>query len=451
MSAVALTPAQHARAVLVLGLPLIGSHLAQFAVGVTDTIMLGWYDVEDLAAVTLGGSFFFVFLIFGSGFAWAVMPVVAAAAASGEGREVRRVTRMALWLSMLFACAAMPFFLFSDAVLRAIGQTDDLSDRAASYLRIFGWSLFPALVVMVLKSYLAALGRTQVVLWVTVGAAVLNGVLNWVLIFGNLGAPELGLRGAAIASVCLHLFSMVALAAYAATVTREHQLFVRLWRADWPAFRRIYALGWPIGITALAEVGLFAASAVLIGWIGTIELAAHGIALQLASATFMIHMGLSNAATIRAGHAFGRDNRPELRAGAAVAILLSGLWVAVTVALFLAVPQALIGLFLDPADPNRAAVIAAGVTLVALAALFQTADAAQVMALGLLRGVQDTKRPMVYAAVSYWAVGMPCSYLLGFPLGFGAPGVWMGLVVGLTVAAILLMHRFWTGAGRVPI
>jgi MATE family multidrug resistance protein len=451
MSAATLTPAQHARAVLVLGLPLIGSHLAQFAVGVTDSIMLGWYAVEDLAAATLGGSFFFVFLIFGSGFAWAVMPVVAAAAASGDTREVRRVTRMALWLSMLFACAALPFFIFSEQVLRAIGQTDDLAQRASSYLRIFGWSLFPALVVMVLKSYLAALGRTQVVLWVTVGAAVLNGVLNWVLIFGNLGAPELGIRGAAIASVCLHVFSMVALATYAATVTREHQLFVRLWRPDWPAFRRIFALGWPIGVTSLAEVGLFAASAVMIGWIGAIELAAHGIALQLASATFMLHLGLSNAATIRAGHAHGRGDRGDLRGGAAAAIGLSALGVAGTVILFLTVPEALIGLFLDPADPNRAAVIAAGITLVALAALFQTADAAQVMALGLLRGVQDTRRPMVYAAVSYWAVGMPCSYVLGFPLGFGAPGVWVGLVVGLTVAAVLLMHRFWTGAGRVPI
>jgi MATE family multidrug resistance protein len=287
-----------------------------------------------------------------------------------------------------------------------------------------------------------------VVLWVTVGAAILNGVLNWVLIFGNLGAPELGLRGAAIASVCLHLFSMLALGAYAALVTREHQLFVRFWRADWPAFGRIFALGWPIGITALAEVGLFAASAVLIGWIGTIDLAAHGIALQLASATFMIHLGLSNAATIRAGQAYGVKDRASLRVGAAVVIALSALGVAATVALFLAVPEFLIGLFLDPADPNRIAVIAAGVTLLALAALFQTADAAQVMALGLLRGVQDTRRPMVYAAVSYWAVGMPCSYLLGFPLGFGAPGVWMGLVIGLTVAAVLLMHRFWTGAGR---
>jgi MATE family multidrug resistance protein len=244
---------------------------------------------------------------------------------------------------------------------------------------------------------------------------------------------------------------MVALAVYAAVVTREHQLFVRLWRADWPAFRRIFTLGWPIGTTSLAEVGLFAGSAVLIGWIGTVELAAHGIALQLASATFMIHMGLSNAATIRAGHAFGQGDRPALRVGAAVVVVLSALWVAVTVVLFLTFPEALIGLFLDPADPNRAAVIAAGVTLVALAALFQTADAAQVMALGLLRGVQDTKRPMVYAAVSYWAVGMPCSYVLGFPLGYGAPGVWTGLVVGLTVAAVLLMHRFWTGAGRVPI
>ena len=185
----ALTNRQHARAILVLGLPLVGSHLAQFAVQMTDTVMLGWYDVDALAAQVLGGTFFFVTFIMGSGFALAVMPVVAAAAASGETAQVRRVTRMALWLSLIFGVLAMPIFIFAEALLLAIGQDPQIAALAGTYLAIAGWGLIPALLVMVLRSYLAGLERTQIVLWIIVVAAVLNGVLNYALIFGNWGAP----------------------------------------------------------------------------------------------------------------------------------------------------------------------------------------------------------------------------------------------------------------------
>ena len=211
-----LTTRQHASAVLALGLPLIGSHLAQFAINVTDAIMLGWYSVESLAAVVLGGSFFFTTFFVGSGFAWAVMPMVASAAASGQDAQVRRVTRMAMWLSLAFGLAVMPMFLFSEPLLLAIGQDPAISALAADYLKVFGWGILPALQVMVLKSYLSGLERTKVLLFITVAGAVLNAVLNYALIFGNWGAPEMGIRGAAIASVILNLVSLAALAAYAA-------------------------------------------------------------------------------------------------------------------------------------------------------------------------------------------------------------------------------------------
>jgi MATE family multidrug resistance protein len=439
-----------ARALLALGLPIVGSHLAQVALHVTDTVMLGWYSVEALAAVVLGATAFFTLFVLGAGFALAVMPMVAAAAARGEPREVRRTTRMGLWLSVLFAAAAMPVFWFSGLLLAALGQDPAVAALAGAYLRVAGWGMFPALLVMVLKSHLAALERTQVVLWATVAGVVLNAALNWMLIFGRWGAPELGVIGAAIASVATQALTLVILAVYAALfpALRPHALFVRLWRPDGAAFAAVFRLGWPIGLTGLAETGLFAASAVMMGWVGTRELAAHGIALELASITFMVHLGLSNAATVRAGQAHGLGDLAQLRLVGRSAIALSAAFAALTMALFLALPEPLIGLFLAADEPARPEIVAIGATLLALAALFQLADAGQVIALGLLRGVQDTRLPMLLAAVSYWLVGIPCSWGLGFGLGLGAVGIWLGLVVGLVLAGGLLMARFWGGPAR---
>jgi MATE family multidrug resistance protein len=270
-----------------------------------------------------------------------------------------------------------------------------------------------------------------------------NGIAAYILIFGHFGAPEMGIRGAAIAALATYFASFIVLAVYAAWALPEHELFVRFWRPDWPVFVRVFRLGWPISLTSLSEVGLFTASAFMMGLLGTVELAAHGIALQIAAATFLVHVGLSSAATIRIGAAWGRGDEPELRRAAVAATWLSAGFVLVTILLFVTFPGELVGLFLDPTDPAAPAVLALGAFLLGLAALFQAADAGQVMALGYLRGVQDTRVPMVLAAISYWLVGMPVSWILAFPLGFGAAGVWIGLVIGLTVAGILLMARFW--------
>ena len=439
---------QHARAILVLGLPLIGSHIAQFAISLTDAIMLGWYDVQALAAQVLGGMVFFVLFLMGSGFAWAVMPMVAESEAAGNTTQVRRFTRMAMWISLLFGALVMPFMIFSETLLQMLGQPPQIAALASDYLVIAGWGIFPALLVMVLKSYLAALERTRVVLWVTLGAVAVNAAVNYALIFGHWGAPELGIRGAAIASLAVQAVSVVLLAIYAAWATSEHQLFIRFWRPDWEAFGQVFRLGWPIGITSLAEVGLFAASSTMMGWLGTLPLAAHGIALQIASLTFMVHLGLSNVATVRAGRALGRGDAADLKRGGQVVVAISLCMAALTVVTFLSIPETLLALFLSPDEPNRAAVIALGVPLLAAAALFQLADAAQVMALGLLRGVKDTQVPMIIAAVSYWVVGMPVSYVFGFVLGWQGPGVWLGLAVGLACAGVFMTGRFWLYAVR---
>lgn len=436
----------HLRAILGLGLPLIGGNLAQFAITLTDAMMLGWYDIEALAGQVLGGMVFFVLFLFGSGLALAVMPLVAEAEAAEDATRVRRVTRMGLWASAGFALASLPVFLFSRPLLLMLGQVPQVAELAAQYLHIAGYAIITALLGMVLKSYLSALERTAIVLWATVAAALVNALANYVLIFGHFGAPELGVRGAALASVAAQTALFAVLLGYVLWRVPQHRLFVRLWRADWAELGLVVRLGLPIGLTLLAEVTLFAASSVMMGWLGAVPLAAHGIALQLSSATFMIHLGLSSAATVRAGRAVGRRDGEGLRRGGLVIMAVSLAVSLLAVALFLAVPGPLVALFLDPSDPLRGEVLAIGIVLMAAAALFQLMDAAQVIALGLLRGVQDTRVPMIMAAISYWAIGLPASYGLGFMAGLGGVGVWLGLAVGLAAASVLLMWRFWRQA-----
>jgi MATE family multidrug resistance protein len=440
----ALTYRDHLRGVLLLGLPLVGSHIAQFALQVVDTVMVGWYSAESLAAAVLGTSVIFLIFLLGAGFAGAVMPMVAGAAAAGDDAEVRRVTRMALWLSLGFSALILPGMWFSGPILRALGQDAALSALAQDYLRIAGFGMAPALAVMVLKSFLAALGRAQVALWVTVAAVGLNAALNWALIFGNWGAPEMGLRGAAVASVLVQGATLLALAGYALfhPALRRYTLFVRFWRPDRAALAAVFRLGWPIGLTGLAEGGLFAATALMMGWIGTVELAAHGVAVEISGLTFMIHQGLSNAATVRAGRAHALGDAEGLGRGALVAVAVSFLIVLAVIAVFLTLPHLLIGAFLSADDPLRPEIIAAGTALLAVAALFQLADAGQVMGLGLLRGLQDTRRPLLIAVVGYWLIGAPASYVLGFWAGLGGVGIWLGLVIGLSVVAAALGWRF---------
>ncbi|MEM9343997.1 MAG: MATE family efflux transporter [Pseudomonadota bacterium] len=436
----------HARALLTLGLPLVGSHLAQFAITMTDTLMIGWYSVTDLAALTIAGSIYFTLFLVGAGFAFAVMPVVATAVEQRDSRQVRRVTRMGMWLSILYGIVIIPFLVFSEGIFLAFAQEPEVAERAGLYLKIAGIGLIPNLLIMVLKSYFSALEKTQAVLFVTLAMAALNAAVNYLLIFGHFGAPELGIAGAAIASILIQMAGLAWLVAYAQRATPEFDLFRNPHRPDWDAFHQVFSLGWPIGLTSLAEVGLFTASSIMMGWIGVLELAAHGIALQIASATFMVHIGLSQAVTVRAGQALGRSDVGALRLGAGVGLSLSMAFVVLTVAAFLLVPGFLIELFLAPDEPDLEEIVRIGVLFLALAALFQVVDAAQVMALGMLRGVQDTRVPMIMAALSYWGLGIPSSYVLAFVLGWGGVGLWLGLVIGLALAAVLLSHRFWLGA-----
>ena len=433
----------HTGRLLKLGLPLVGANVAGFSIHMTDTIMLGWYSVTSLAAATVAAGLWFITFIVGAGFGRAVTPMVAEAIETGDETRARRVTRMALWLSAFYAALLIVPFMYGERVLLAMGQEPAVAEQGGLYLRIAVLGMFPAMGAQVMRSYLGALELTAVQLWITLVALAANALVNYALIFGNLGAPELGIEGAAIASVVIQILQMVALMVYTQWKKPEADLFRRIWKSDNEAMVQVFRLGMPIGLTSFAEGALFVGSSVMMGWIGEIELAAHGIAMQLTAFMFMFHVGMSEAATIRASRHFGARDEPELRRGAIAAYGVSLSFGLIVIVLYLAIPAFFVGLFIDPSDPARDAVLALGVVLVMLSALFQFVDAAQIVALSVLRGVQDTRAPMWLAIVSYWVIGIPSSYVMAFVLGWGPIGLWLGLTVGLGVAGALLSQRFW--------
>ncbi len=442
---------RHVWRTLVLGLPLVGSLLAQILIGLTDTLMLGRYSVEALAAGALATTVFHAVFILAAGFAIAAMGAAADAVGRGDERTVRRTARMGLWLSLGAGLAAMPVLWLSEPILLAAGQVPRTAADTADYMRIAMFALVPALLTATLRSHLSALERTRVVLWATIAAVVLNFGLNWLLIFGNAGAPELGIRGAAWASVMSHSATAIVLALYAARGPgmARWELFRNLWRMDREILVRLFHLGWPVGLTLVSESAMFTGTALMMGAIGSGPLAAHGIVMQVAAATFMVHLGVSQAATVRVGRFAGEENTIELQRAAWAALALSGVAVMLSILAYLGAGRWIVAAFLDMNDADAPAILSLGVALMGVAALFQLVDAAQVMALGFLRGVQDTHWPMVLAAISYWGVGIPACLLLGFTFGMGPVGIWLGLVIGLTVASALLMARFYRLASVV--
>lgn len=435
----------HIKASIRLGLPLIGAQLAQMLITVVDTIMLGWLGVKELAAGTLAGQIFFIFLIFGLGIGAAIIPLVAGALGREEPREVRRSARMGLWMLLGVSTFFMIPLWFTEEILVLLGQKPELAALAGKYMAIAQWSLIPAFLLIGLRSFLTGLEQAQIVMWFTILTAILNAILNYALIFGNLGAPRLEMEGAAIATLIANCFAVAitAIFVWRSTHTKSFEVFTRLWRPDWQAFNQIGRLGFPISLTILAEAGLFSAVTVMIGWLGTVQLAAHGVALQIASITFMIPLGLSQVASVRVGKAVGRNDAAAIgRAGNAVFLLALAISFLSAIVLIL-VPKPLIQFFLDANNPNAPDVLAFAVGLLFMAAVFQLVDGIQVVAAGALRGLSDTKIPLLIAIISYWPIGLSTGYFLGIYLGYGGMGIWAGLVAGLTCSAVLLVHRFW--------
>ena len=429
------------RSLVLLSLPLIGGHIAQILIGVGDTLIVGRYSSEALAALVLGTTIFFVIFIFGAGFSFAAMALISTANTEDDTTKIRRITRMALWLSLAFGLVVSPFFVFSEWLLLLLGQEANLAVLASRYLIFAGIAIFPALGSSVLRCYLAGMEHVKVTFYISIIAVLLNLLVNSLLVFGLLGLPELGIIGAGVATVFVNLFMFISFLFYAKIKLPNHNLLVRFWKPDRGVIGLVLKMGSAIGITSLAEAGLFSASSIMMGWVGQLELAAHGIALQLASITFMLHLGLSDAATIKVSAALGKIDKPQIINECWAALVISLGLSTLAILIFLGLPKFLISAFLNSQDLNANFIVDLGISLLALAALFQLVDGGQALAIHLLRGLHDTTIPMYLAVISYWVIGLPSGYILSFHYNFGAHGIWLGLVIGLGFACLFLFLR----------
>jgi MATE family multidrug resistance protein len=427
-----------------LAWPLIVAQLAQNLLFTTDVVLMGWLGPKYLAAGTLAGAFLMPFQLTGIGIVGAVAPLVAQARGRGDTKAVRRIVRQGFWVAIAVATLLVPIVLNIRPIYLALGQDPEVTALAESYMFAGFWMLYPALGIMVLRSFLSAFATTRVILLVTVIGVFINGFLTYAMIFGHFGFPRLELRGAAIATGLVNVFMFLALLAYVMNhrKLKRFHILARFLKPDWGRFREILKVGLPIGLTVAAEVGLFSVAAILMGRLGTNETAAHAVALQLASTAFMVPLGLGMAATVRVGLAYGRGDTEGVRLAGWTAIVMGTGFMALTAALFLAVPHALVTIFLDKSDPANATALMLAATYLGIAGIFQLVDGAQVVASHSLRGLSDTRTPMLLAIFGYWFVGLPTAYVLGFVFDLRGIGVWLGLAVGLAFVAILLVSRF---------
>lgn len=435
----------HIRATLALGIPLIGAQLAQLGINTTDVMIVGRLGAEQLAAMVLSAQFLFTILIFGAGFSIAVVPLVAQAYGKGDVASVRRALRMGLWVVTAYWLVAQPAFLYSEQILLAAGQKPEVARLASGYIAIGHFALLPGLLYNVIRALVSAIGHAAIILKVTIAMLVMNAVLAYILVLGHFGLPAMGLHGAAIVSVAVQTAGFIFIVFYVQSheETRRYEIFVHLWRPDWHALWDVVRLGFPISITVLAEVSLFTAASLLMGQIGTIELAAHGIALQWASMAFMIPLGLSQAATVRVGVAHGQGDLLGLKRAAIVVLVVSSVISVFGSILFATVPTWLGSWYIDVTSADAPKVLAYAAPLIMIAGLFQLVDGLQAIASGLLRGLKDARVPMIMALIAYWPIGFFLAWLFAFPLGFGGVGIWFGFLLGLASAAVMLCARFY--------
>ncbi|MEI2782077.1 MAG: MATE family efflux transporter [Candidatus Competibacter sp.] len=435
-----------AAALLRIGGPLMAAQVAQMAMGFFDTVMMGRVGPVELAAVAIGTGLWHTLFLFALGILMALSPSVAQLHGAGRTAEIAPLVRQSLWLAILLGLFCFFALRHLEPLLVALGIEPAIIPIAGDYLRSLSWGMLPVFAFMALRLFSEGIARTRPILLISLLGLIVNIAANYALIFGRWGFPPLGASGCGAATAIgmwTVLAGMLALLLADARY-RAYGLF-RCW--DWPCWRKLrplLMLGLPIGVGLFLETAVFASVALLLGTLGAVAAAAHQVALNVAAMTFMIPLGLSMATTVRVGHALGGNDLRAARFSGLTGIGLSGLFMAAMAVLIFAGHHAIAGFYTgDPA----VAVVAAG--LLRLAALFQISDGLQVGALGALRGLKDTRIPMLIVVVAYWLIAFPLGWLLGVRGGFGPAGPWVGLIAGLTSAAVLLNLRFWRLSARL--
>ncbi len=426
--------------------PLALANVLQMMTYAVDVIFIARLGTVELAASSLMISIFGTVVWALHGLGGAVAPVIAAelGARAPALRAVRRSVRMALWLAVGSGLLAMLLFTQAGALLRLTGQDPAITAMAEPFMRVLLWAVVPMVMASVLRNFVSALGRPLFATAITALAIGVNALGNYILVFGNFGAPAMGLEGSAVSTVISALFVV---SAYVLAIALDRRLaryhvFGNFWRPDWARLAQLLRIGLPISLTILAEASVFGAAAFLMGRIGADALAAHTLALHIASFAFQVPQGVAQATAIRVGYYFGaREPLGVARAGWA-GIAMGMAFMGVTASAMLFAPEYLLALYVDAWDPANAALVALASTYLVVGAAFQLFDGTQVAVAGALRGLQDTSVPMWIALFSYWIPGFGLAAWLGLMTPLAGVGVWIGLAVGLVFVACLLLRRW---------
>lgn len=433
-----------------LALPIALTQLGQIAMMTTDLALIGRLGDNAVAAASLAHTVFFVAFVTGMGLVSAVAPLAAQALGARQPRIVRRSLRVGLWAALMLCVPMSLLPLYGEQILLALGQAPDNARLAQRYLLGLTPGMAPALCFMAIRNFMGAVNRPEPGLWITLAAIPANAVLGYALIHGHWGMPKLELLGAGVATTTVN-FGMCAAAlwfAYSQRPFKKFHVLGRFWRIDWPLMRQLVVIGGPIALSFLLEYGLFSAAGLLMGVISTTALAAHQIALQIAAILFMVPFGIGMAATVRVGQAFGRGDITAIRRAGVAATVLGIMFMTVMTIAVILVRFEVVGFFFGETRQGLAAVDLAA-TLLMVGATFFIADGVQTVAAGALRGLSDTRIPLLLAAISYWVIGFPAAWALAFRGGFGSVGVWIGLSIGTGIYATLLVWRFRTLTQRL--
>ena len=422
------------------------SQLGQVLVGVADSLMVGRLGPEPLAAASLGNVIFYVIMVFGLGVSYALTPLIAAADGEEDTSKIISIFGNGLMVNtVLGMILALGVFLCTP-ILYYMDQPPEVVDLAIPYLRIITASMIPFMVFQSFRQFAEGLGNTKQAMFITITGNTINIMLNYVLIYGKLGFPALGLNGAGWATLISRIIMALAMGSFvyfAARFKLYRQAF-KVITYSWRVIKRILRVGVPTGLQFIFEVSAFGATAIMMGWLGTKPLAAHQIAINLASISYMMATGIAAAAAIRVGNQLGRRQYLTMREVGYACFIMVAIFMGIAAILFILFRNMFPTLYVE--DPE---VIRIAASLLIVAAFFQISDGIQVVGMGALRGMEDVRVPALIAVTSYWLIGIPSGYFLGFVVNLGAQGVWWGLLIGLTTAAMLLYARFGKTSRRL--
>ncbi len=435
-----MTYKEHFKRNIILASPVMVSQLGHVAVGMADSIMVGKLGVVPLAAVSLSNSIFYLLFMFGIGVSYAITPLIAQADGAKDDKKSSEILKHGLLVDMLTAFVLFLLMIFASYLLKYLNQPEDVVRIAAPYLRIYACSIIPFMLFQTFRQFIEGLSLTVPPMSAAIIANIINIGLNYVLIFGKFGIEPMGAYGAAWATVIARVLMAIILLSYALKSTRFKRYFENI---SWHKFSKnmtlkMLRMGVPIGLQLTFEVGAFTCAAIMVGWLGANALAAHQIALSLVSLTYMMATGIAAAATIRVGNFYGKKDKFAVYRTGVSTVLMAAIFMAFCGILLVVGRHYFPSLYIDNEE-----VVKISALLIVIAAIFQVSDGVQVVSLGALRGMGDIKIPTVITLVAYWVLALPIGYYLGIELELGAVGIWYGLLIGLTVAAILLFYRFY--------